>query len=145
KHALVQDVAYASQLTGRREELHRLVADASERHYANQLDAKAALIARHREAGGEPLAAAEWQARAARWISASDLLAAREHWSQTKRLLDTSPSSAERDARLVDCHYELLWMLDRQIRNYKSVSSVVGAYYENPARVYERATGALVS
>jgi class 3 adenylate cyclase len=113
KHALVQDVAYASQLTGRREELHRLVADAFERHYANQLDAKAALVARHREAGGEPLVAAEWLVRAARWISASDLITAREHWSQAKRLLDASPSSAERDARLVDCHYELLWILDR--------------------------------
>jgi class 3 adenylate cyclase len=45
KHALVQDVAYASQLKGRREELHRRVADALEQYYAQQLDAKAALVA----------------------------------------------------------------------------------------------------
>jgi adenylate cyclase len=86
KHALVQDVAYESQLKGRREELHRRVADALERHYAHQLDATAALIARHHEKAGDDGPAARWHRRAAEWAGVMDWRASLRHWERVRDL-----------------------------------------------------------
>ena len=58
KHPLTQEVAYQSQLGERRAAVHRRVAEALEELYAEKLDERAALLAQHWEAAGDPLAAA---------------------------------------------------------------------------------------
>jgi len=95
KHALIQDVAYASQLKGRRTDLHVRVAAALEHHYAQQLDEKAALLAQHWEAAGEALAAARWHRRAAEWVGRTDLSAATRHWESVRRLRRQAPDDRE--------------------------------------------------
>jgi adenylate cyclase len=86
KHALTQDVAYASQLEERRERVHALVAVAFERHYAQQLDEKAALIARHHEKAGDDGSAAGWHRRAAEWSGVMDWRASLIHWERVRDL-----------------------------------------------------------
>ncbi len=95
KHALIQDVAYASQLKGRRTDLHVRVATALEHHYAQQLDEKAALLAQHWEEAGEALVAARWHRRAAEWVGRTDLSAATRHWESVRMLRRQAPDDHE--------------------------------------------------
>jgi tetratricopeptide (TPR) repeat protein len=46
-------------------------------------------------------------------MSASDLSVSRTHWSRSRALLEALPPAADRDECLVDCCWELLWILDR--------------------------------
>jgi class 3 adenylate cyclase len=73
KHPLTQEVAYHSQLGERRSAMHRRVAEALEELYPDKLDERAALLAQHWEAAGDPLAAARWSARAAAWVGLNDV------------------------------------------------------------------------
>jgi adenylate cyclase len=95
KHPLTQEVAYRSQLGDRRRHVHRQVAAAIEELYPDRLQERAALIAQHWEAAGEILAAARWNARAARWIGLSDMSQAVTHWRKVVQLSESLPQSAE--------------------------------------------------
>src|SRR5262249_51244955 len=68
KHPLTQQVAYESLLRDRRRRTHATVARVLEDLDAAKLDERAALLAHHWEAAGEPVLAARWHARAAEWI-----------------------------------------------------------------------------
>ena len=103
-HPLTQEVAYASLLGERRSQLHAAVAGAIADLDPGRADERAALLAQHWEAAGEPLAAARWHARAAERAGFSDLVQARRHWSDTVRLLaDVPPSDETRELGMNAC------------------------------------------
>ena len=68
RHPLTQEVAYASQLSETRSRLHRSVADSIEKAAGGEVPA---LLAFHREAAGQKMAAAEQYAIAAEAVSLS--------------------------------------------------------------------------
>ena len=68
---------------------------ALEQAKADQLDENAALLAHHWAEAGEPVAAARWYARAAKWVGTNDVVAAYAHWSQARELLRDAPESPE--------------------------------------------------
>ena len=88
KHPLTQEVAYGSQLTARRAEVHAAVARAITEHYSERLDERAALVSQHWEIAGETLEAARWYARAAAWSGFNDPTEARRHWGKVRELAD---------------------------------------------------------
>ena len=95
RHPLTQEVAYRSQLTDRRQRLHREVALAIERLEPEKLDERAALIAHHWQAAGEALAAARWNVRAAAWIGHNDISQSLNHWRKVSELTAGLPESPE--------------------------------------------------
>jgi class 3 adenylate cyclase/tetratricopeptide (TPR) repeat protein len=98
RHPLTQEVAYRSQLGERRAAVHRRVAQALEELYPEKLDERAALLAQHWEAAGDPLAAARWSARAATWVGLSDISEALRHWRKVSELTQALRDSAEASA-----------------------------------------------
>jgi class 3 adenylate cyclase len=68
-HPLVQEVAYASQLSATRQELHARVARALEALHRERLGEKAGWIAHHWQAAGAELEAARWRQRASLRVS----------------------------------------------------------------------------
>ncbi|MDX6668568.1 MAG: hypothetical protein QOK04_1948 [Solirubrobacteraceae bacterium] len=64
KHTLIQEAAYRSLLKRRRQELHRLAAEAIERLYAERLDEYLGMLALHWSGAGEDRRAFEYHRRA---------------------------------------------------------------------------------
>ena len=95
KHPLTQEVAYGSQLGERRAIVHAAVARALAEQHPERLEERAALLAQHWEAAGEPLEAARWHARAAEWSGYNDPTQALPHWTKVRELADGLPESAE--------------------------------------------------
>ncbi len=97
KHPLTQEVAYRSQLGGRRALVHAEVARALAEQYPERLDERAALLAQHWEAAGETLEAARWHARAAVWAGTGKGNPAQTlwHWGRVGELAGSLPESAE--------------------------------------------------
>ena len=113
KHALTQEVAYNSLLTERRKELHRRTAVAIESLYAARLEDRYTELAHHWTQAGEPLRAATWHVRMARWVRMTDLAASRRHWARARALLVPLPWGDERTALLLKVYPELIDTLDR--------------------------------
>jgi class 3 adenylate cyclase/tetratricopeptide (TPR) repeat protein len=109
KHPLTQEVAYRSQLTERRQHLHREVALAIEQLEPEKLDERAALLAHHWQAAGDPLAAARWNARAAAWIGHNDISQSLGHWRKVAELTDGLPNSPETTGLALGAR---IWELD---------------------------------
>ena len=103
KHPLTQQVAYESLLREHRRRTHSSVARVLEAFDPAKLDERAALLAYHWEAGGEPLAAARWHARAAEWIGLNDYAEAYAHWQHVRTLLaqiaESPPEGSELQVR----------------------------------------------
>jgi class 3 adenylate cyclase len=95
RHPLTREVAYSSQLAGRRAATHSAVARALIELEPERLDELAALIASHFEAGGEPLEAARWSARAAHWSGHSRPKDALRLWQQTTELVSQVDEQTE--------------------------------------------------
>jgi predicted ATPase/class 3 adenylate cyclase len=95
KHPLTQEVAYDSQLSERRKQIHSSVARALEELHAHELDDHATLIARHWEEAGEALEAAQWHRRAAAWAATRDLSQYGTHWRKVRELAASLPPSRE--------------------------------------------------
>jgi class 3 adenylate cyclase/tetratricopeptide (TPR) repeat protein len=95
KHPLTHEVAYNSQLGGRRARVHAAVARAIEALEPEKLDDRAALLAHHCELGGEPLEAARWNARAAERSRTADPSAAVRQWKKVHDLIGPQPDSEE--------------------------------------------------
>ena len=89
KHPLTQSVAYDTQLSDRRAEIHAEMARGLEEIHAAKLDEHAPLIAHHWESGRESLEAARWNRRAALWFEATDLRQATTHWRKVGELSAT--------------------------------------------------------
>src|SRR5262245_36531600 len=125
KHQLTQQVAYDALLRDRRRRTHATVARVLEDLDAAKLDERAALLAHHWDAAGEPFAAARWHARAAEWIGLNDYAAAYAHWQRVRALLGQateSPEASELQAR------SFLWLL---MLGYR-----VGAFQDEAAAVF---------
>lgn len=95
RHPLIQEVAYSTQLKARRANLHAAVAMAMEAHYSAQPGEFAALIAYHYEAAGQPVNAAQHEARAARWTGSTNSAQAIKHWRKVWTLLDGQERSPQ--------------------------------------------------
>jgi class 3 adenylate cyclase len=95
RHPLVQEVAYHNQLGERRARTHARVAQALEQQYAASLDEHAPLLAHHREAAGETLAALRWHARAGAWFASRDLVQSFGHHQRVRALVPHVPESTE--------------------------------------------------
>ena len=113
KHPLTHEVALGAQLTAARRARHAAVAQAIAAAEAERLDEHAGLLAHHWTEAGEPLRAAGWHARAARWVRLTDLVASRRHWAQARTLLTALPDSPERTRLLLEVYPELINTLDR--------------------------------
>lgn len=74
---------------------------------AGKLDEQAAVLAHHWEQAGEPVPAAHWNARAARWAGSSADAAVR-HWRKVIELLAALPEARETDALRLEASAEML-------------------------------------
>jgi adenylate cyclase len=90
-HPLVRTVAYDSQLSTIRAQVHRRLAAAIEARDPGAADENAALIATHLEAAGEIAEAYHWHLRAAEWLRPRDLPAARAQWESARTIADRLP------------------------------------------------------
>ncbi len=98
KHALVQDVAYASLLKGRRQELHRTIVGVLEERHPGLRETEPELFARHTSAAGLPeLAIVYWRKAAELSLRRMALMEAVGQLSRALELIDALPPSAERD------------------------------------------------
>jgi class 3 adenylate cyclase/tetratricopeptide (TPR) repeat protein len=93
RHPLIQEVAYRSLLSERRQELHAKVAQAIERLFKDHAEERASLLAYHLEQAGENLKAAQQNMRAAVWIGTNDPSQALRSWKKVRELLSGLPSS----------------------------------------------------
>ena len=81
---------------------------AIERLEPEKLDERAALVAHHWQAAGDPLAAARWNARAAAWIGHNDISQSLSHWRKVAELTDGLPGSpVTTGLALAACVWEL--------------------------------------
>jgi DNA-binding SARP family transcriptional activator len=87
KHPLTQDVAYGSQLRSQRARAHAATARALEELHCDANDELAAVISDHWERANEPLAAAQWAARAAKWAGPRHVDEALRHWRRVRTLV----------------------------------------------------------
>jgi len=95
RHPLTRDVAYESQLKGRRANIHAAVAKALEAAHPDKLDEKSAVLAQHWEGAGDALQAARWHRRAAEWVGLGNPHEWSHHFERV-RALDL-PQDAEAD------------------------------------------------
>jgi class 3 adenylate cyclase/tetratricopeptide (TPR) repeat protein len=96
RHALLQEVAYGSQLSQHRGRIHRDVARVLEGLDPARADERAGVIAHHLERSGDSLGAARWYARAARWRGAEDPTESFRWWQRVRALcreVEESPES----------------------------------------------------
>ncbi len=91
-HPLIRTVAYRSQLTSARAELHRRLAATLERRDPESVDESAALIAEHLEAAGDLAAASSWHMRAGNWLMFRDIDAGRLSWQRARQVADRLPA-----------------------------------------------------
>jgi class 3 adenylate cyclase len=108
KHPLTHEVAYSTQLAGRRQRVHAAVAGAVEALHPDKLDDRAALLAHHWEQAREPLRAAHWHRRAALHVGANHFPEAVRHWSRVRGLLGQAPESEEALAMGVEARGQLI-------------------------------------
>ncbi|HEX4394048.1 MAG TPA: adenylate/guanylate cyclase domain-containing protein, partial [Mycobacterium sp.] len=92
RHPLIRAVAYESQLTSDRAQWHRRLAAAIQEREPGSVEEKAALIAEHLQAAGEPHAAYGWHMRAAAWSTNRDIGPARLGWERARRIADAMPA-----------------------------------------------------
>ena len=95
RHPLTQEVAYSSQLRERRRLIHAAAAAAIIEEMPDQLDERAALIARHWDLAGEQLEAARWHAQAATWSGYNDPAESVRHWRRVCELAGELPETDE--------------------------------------------------
>jgi adenylate cyclase len=108
KHPLTQEVAYATQLAGRRADLHAAVANALDPHTEEPTAERAMLLAYHWEKAGAAAQAAQWHRRAARALMGSDTHEAIARLRRVLELLGDAPEAPEAIALVLHAHDDLL-------------------------------------
>src|SRR4029453_3600171 len=89
KHALVQDVAYASLLRGKRQQLHRTIPEALKAHFSDTVETHPKLMAHHLEQAGLTEQAIDYLRRAGqRAIERSAITEAIRHLRRALELLE---------------------------------------------------------
>jgi adenylate cyclase len=101
RHPLTREVAYGTQLGEQRAESHAATARALVELNPDRHDELAALIASHMEAGGEPLEAARWSARAGYWAGSSRPQDALRLWRKAMELTEGLEETKETQAMAV--------------------------------------------
>lgn len=96
-HPLIQEGAYAAQLRSHTQGMHARVAEVMEQRYmrAPRAGELAALMAHHREQGGDRLLAARHAVRAAQWLRAGDAAQVIAAWRKVMTLLESEPETEE--------------------------------------------------
>ncbi|HEY1841543.1 MAG TPA: adenylate/guanylate cyclase domain-containing protein, partial [Mycobacterium sp.] len=92
RHPLIHAVAYQSQLSSERAELHRSLAAAIQQRDPGSVADNAALIAEHLEAAGDLHEAFAWHMRAGTWSTNRDIRAARMSWQRARQVADRLPA-----------------------------------------------------
>jgi tetratricopeptide (TPR) repeat protein len=110
RHPLIQEVAYVTQLKARRSALHASVAGAMQHFYRDRIDEFSGLFAYHYEAAGQLLEAANYSARAARWVGSTHSAQAIRHWQKVRTLLQKQPRSGSTDALRIMASAQLAWL-----------------------------------
>ena len=110
RHPLIQEVAYSTQLRSQRSVLHSRVARAIEQFHPERLDEFAALLSHHFEQAGEADYAAEYAARAARWIGSTSPAQAIKHWHKVRALRAGQPRTANGDALRIAASSQIAWL-----------------------------------
>ena len=103
KHPLTQEVAYNSQLSDRRRRVHAVVAAAMADAYADRLDERAPMLARHWEESGNAHEAARWHRRAAEWTAHTDSSVGLWHWEKVRELVGAYPHDEAETLALAAC------------------------------------------
>jgi adenylate cyclase len=93
KHPLTQEVAYQTQLSERRAETHRAVAQSLAALPRELSDERSALIAHHWYEAGDKLESARWHRRAAQWTTGRAPEEAVGHWQRLRELVAELPES----------------------------------------------------
>jgi class 3 adenylate cyclase/tetratricopeptide (TPR) repeat protein len=88
RHPLTREVAYGSQLAGRRAKIHAAAARATIELEGERLEELAGLVAHHFEEAGEDREAARWYSRAAHWAGHSQPREAIRLWRRVTELAD---------------------------------------------------------
>jgi class 3 adenylate cyclase/tetratricopeptide (TPR) repeat protein len=97
KHALVQEVAYASLLKSRRRELHRSIASAVKERFEDLARQRPELIAHHlTEAGDAEQAIEAWQTAGEFATARAALIEANRHFTRALEILNTLPDTPDR-------------------------------------------------
>jgi predicted ATPase len=97
KHALVQEVAYASMLKSRRRELHRSVAKELNEKFPDLVNQRPELVAHHLTQAGEAEQALEaWQTAGAFATARAALMEANQHYNKALAILKTLPDTPDR-------------------------------------------------
>ncbi|MBR0989759.1 AAA family ATPase [Bradyrhizobium japonicum] len=110
RHPLIQEIAYSTQLRARRSLLHARVARAIVQYFPERLDEFAALLSHHFEQAGELDAAAEFAARAARWIGSTNPAEAIRHWHKVRALKGGQKRSPAGDALRIAASSQIAWL-----------------------------------
>jgi class 3 adenylate cyclase/tetratricopeptide (TPR) repeat protein len=110
RHPLIQEVAYRTQLKQRRATLHALVARAMQAFYESWGDEFAGLVAYHFEAAGQELEAAHHAARAAAWISATDIPQAIRQWQHVRELMQHQPDTPDNNLLRSRASTQIAWL-----------------------------------
>src|SRR5262249_35296301 len=96
KHALVQDAAYDTMVRGKRQQLHRRIADALINQFPEVVKAQPELIAHHLMQAGLSERAIEFLRKAGQLaVERSANLEAIEHLARALALIDEQPDSLE--------------------------------------------------
>ncbi|MBC8088274.1 MAG: AAA family ATPase [Phycisphaerae bacterium] len=105
KHALVQEVAYASMLNSRRQALHRTIAGVLEERHPALCETDPELFAHHTSAAGlVEVAIPYWRKAASLSLSRMALSEATSQLSRGLELVGSLPVSAERDRKELPFH-----------------------------------------
>jgi class 3 adenylate cyclase/tetratricopeptide (TPR) repeat protein len=129
-HPLTQEVVYRGQLSDRRSDLHRRVAQVLLDGPADATPERAAVLAHHFDAAGDGLDAARWHEAAGRRIARNDPASGLRHCRRVGELLANEPDSQQ----------SLTLGLTSRIATLE-IGRLSGASAEESARVYEEASG----
>lgn len=110
RHPMIQEVAYATQLKARRDALHAAVAAALNDHYQGRLDEFSALLSHHHEMAGQSYEAAQYAARAARWVGSNSPALAIRHWRKVRELLQAQGALRGEDALRIMASAQIAWL-----------------------------------
>ena len=90
--------------------MHAAVGRAIEQFYPERLNEFAALLSHHFEEAGEAKTAAEYLARAARWVGSTSPAQAIKHWHKVRTLMAGRPRTAESDALRIAASGQIAWL-----------------------------------
>ena len=125
RHPLIQEVAYTTQLKARRSAIHASVAAALEGFYRERLNEFGGLLAYHYEAAGRLTDAADYAARAARWVGSTNPSQGIRQWEQARALLQKQPRSKDSDSLRIMANGQIAWLGWREGMSAEAASALV--------------------